>query len=131
MPLLLVADPDVDRREHHAGILRGAGYEVAAVTALADAAGSFASAPPALIILQLVSGSADEFAACRGVRTSTDTRDTPVLVLTRIDDPYTRDQIVRSGATAILIEPLRSALLLRQVRRLLAHAQHNAVSRRD
>ena len=49
-----------------------------------------------------------------------------VLVLTRFDDPYTREQIVRAGATAILIEPMRRALLLRQIRRLLARTRAHA-----
>jgi DNA-binding response OmpR family regulator len=121
-PLILLADPEEGRRAGYADILRQAGFDVAAVPEVTEAMSRAAMAVPALIILQLVNHVGDGFLTCRLVRTSAETRHTPVLVLTRFDDPYTRDQIVRSGATAILIEPLKHALLLRQVRRLLAHA---------
>jgi two-component system cell cycle response regulator len=81
---------------------------------------------PDLIIAQLSEPTVDGFALCRKLRAEADTRHTPVLVLTRFDDPYTREQIVRAGATAILIEPMRRALLLRQVRRLLARTRAHA-----
>jgi CheY-like chemotaxis protein len=122
LPLLVIADPEAERRAHHAELLRQAHYDVLALDSAADAIVRAAESVPALIILQLVNPTADGFADCRLVRTTADTRHTPVLVLTRFDDPYTRDQLVRSGATAILAEPLEQTLLLRQVRRLLAHA---------
>ena len=56
---------------------------------------------PDLIIAQLSEPTVDGFALCRKLRAEADTRHTPVLVLTRFDDPYTREQIVRAGATAI------------------------------
>jgi DNA-binding response OmpR family regulator len=116
--LAMIAEGDAQRRTLYEVVLREAGYNVIEVTdARAMAA---AHLVPALIIVQLVNPNLAGFALFSELRTRADTRDTPVIVLTRFDDVYTREQIVRSGATAILVEPLRPALLLRQVRRLLA-----------
>ncbi len=116
--LAMIAEGDPQRRTLYEVVLREAGYDVVEVTdARAMAA---AHLTPALIIVQLVNPNLAGFGLFSELRTRADTRDTPVIVLTRFDDVYTREQIVRSGATAILVEPLRPALLLRQVRRLLA-----------
>jgi DNA-binding response OmpR family regulator len=86
---------------------------------------------PALIIARVNDSITDGFMLCRGLRSVAETRDTPLLILMRLDDMYTREQIVRAGATAILIEPLRRTLLLRQVRRLLARGARTAAHSRS
>ena len=75
---------------------------------------------PALVIARVVDAGTDGFSLCREFRHGAATKDTPLLVLTDLDDLFAREQIVRAGATAILVEPLRRSLLLRHVRRLLA-----------
>ena len=72
----------------------------------------------AVIVLRTCGPTTETFHACRLLRTHPATRTIPVLVITRVDDLYVRDQLVRAGATAILVEPPRPALLLRQIRRL-------------
>jgi response regulator RpfG family c-di-GMP phosphodiesterase len=44
-----------------------------------------------------------------------------VIVLTTSDDEHSREQMVRAGATAIMIEPLKRGLLVGRVRRLIMH----------
>jgi twitching motility two-component system response regulator PilH len=124
--LVLMAEPDPQRRALYTQVLQEAGYEVVSVRSAATAMTEAAQLAPDLIIAQLSEPTADGFALCRKLRAEADTRHTPVLVLTRFDDPYTREQIVRAGATAILIEPMRRALLVRQVRRLLARTRAHA-----
>jgi CheY-like chemotaxis protein len=121
--LILIAESDPQRRTLYTDILREAGYEVVNVRNAAMALTEAAQLAPDLIIAQLSEPTTDGFELCRKLRLDADTRHTPLLVLTRFDDPYTREQIVRAGATAILIEPMRRALLLRQVHRLLARAR--------
>ncbi len=48
-PLLLLADPEEDRRVSHADLLRHAGYEVVAVAEVAEALSHAARALPSLI----------------------------------------------------------------------------------
>ena len=127
--LVLMAEPDPQRRTLYTQVLQEAGYEVVSVRSIATALTEAAQLAPDLIIAQLAEPTVDGFALCRKLRAEADTRHTPVLVLTRFDDPYTREQIVRAGATAILIEPMRRALLLRQIRRLLARTRaHTPIS---
>jgi two-component system, OmpR family, phosphate regulon response regulator PhoB len=118
-PLVLVAEPDSERRATFAEVLQAAGYAVASIADPSQAAAETARIMPALIIVRM-GDAADGFSLFRELRGVPDTRDIPVLVLMQFDDQFIREQIVRAGATAILIEPLRRTLLLRQVRRLLA-----------
>jgi two-component system, OmpR family, phosphate regulon response regulator PhoB len=118
-PLVLVAEPDSARRASFEEALQAAGYGVASIADPYRTAAETARVMPALIIVRL-GDAADGVSLCRELRGVPDIRDIPLLVLMQSDDQFTREQIVRAGATAILIEPLRRTLLLRQVRRLLA-----------
>jgi sigma-B regulation protein RsbU (phosphoserine phosphatase) len=117
--LVLVAEPDRERRAAFAEALQAGGYAVASIEDPARAAAETLQVMPALVIARL-RDAADGFSLCRELRAVPATRDIPLLVLMQFDDQFTREQIVRAGATSILIEPLRRTLLLRQVRRLLA-----------
>ena len=77
---------------------------------------------PDVIIVRLNEPGRD-LTFCRQVRAEGATRNVPVIVVTDVDDAHMRDQIVRSGATSILVEPIRRVILLRHVRRLLARVR--------
>ena len=128
-PLVLVAEPDAENRTALTVALQQAGYAVTTIVDPATTAAEAVRVMPALIVARLANPLADGYSLCRDLRADPETRDTPLLVLTRVDDLYTREQIVRAGATAILIEPLRRTLLLRQVRRLLARGARTSPSR--
>jgi len=128
-PLVLIAEPDAECLNAFAQTLLGAGYAVASIPDPARTVDEATRLMPALIIARVTDPVIDGFSLCRELRASPDTRDTPLLVLTRLDDPYAREQIVRAGATAILTEPLRRTLLLRQVRRQLARGARTGHSR--
>ncbi len=128
-PLVLIAEPDAECRAAFVQVLEGAGYAVASIPDPSRTAQEAVRVMPALIIARVTDPVTDGFTLCRELRSSPDTRDTPLLVLTRLDDPYAREQIVRAGATAILTEPLRRTLLLRQVRRQLARGARTSHSR--
>ena len=123
---LLLADRDRERRSWYASVLEGAGYQVVSVGEPAEALAEIAAVLPMLIIAHLSEPVADGMALCRTLRKDSETRHLPVIVVTRFDDPYTREQIVRSGASGILTERPGRALLLRHVRRLMARAKTHA-----
>jgi DNA-binding response OmpR family regulator len=127
--LVLLAEPDAERRTTFTHALQQAGYAVRSVEDPSQVAAEAGRVLPALIIARVADPIGDGFSVCRALRGVPETRDIPLLILTRLDDMYTREQIVRAGATAILIEPLRRTLLLRQVRRLLARGARTAHSR--
>lgn len=103
-----------------ADLLRNAGYDVILVEDAASAAAAASERRPALILLRLCRQASSGFESCRLLRTRPQTRAVPLIVITQMDDLYSREQMVRAGATAILVEPLRPAWLLRQLRRILA-----------
>ena len=120
---LLLTDRNNERRSWYASVLEEAGYQVVSVSEPAEALAELAAARPELIIAHLSEPVADGMALCRKLRKERETRDLPVIIVTRFDDPHTREQIVRSGASGILTERPGRALLLRQVRRLMARAK--------
>jgi two-component system phosphate regulon response regulator PhoB len=110
-------------------LLRQAGYDVIVAEDAEAGLAAAAEGQAMLIVLRSAGNTLDACNVCRVIRTHPVTRAIPLLVVTRVDDPYTRDQFVRAGATAILMEPPRATLLLRQVRRLMgrhAAALHRA-----
>jgi len=121
LALILVADADSDRRDHYTSLLRDGGFDVAAAGDEATALAAADQAPSAIVISHVAPASAADLGLCRQFRAIASTRDVPVIVLTVFDDEHTREQIVRAGATAIMIEPLKQGLLLRRVRRLITH----------
>jgi len=120
---VLVADPDQQRLDTYAIVLQKAGYDVIGVVDPAAALAETARLQPDLVLVRLGEPRSDGLAFCQRMRAGAETRDTPVIVLTRQDDAYVREQVVRAGGTAILTEPLKHTLLLRQVRRLLARVR--------
>jgi DNA-binding response OmpR family regulator len=117
--LLLLAEAEARPGITYTTLLQQAGYEVVVVPH--DEAGLAArKTNPAVIILQLIDPAISGLGLVREFRMHADTRGTPVIVLVRFDDAHTREQIVRAGATAILIEPVKPPMLLRQLRRLIA-----------
>jgi len=118
---VLLAEAEKSTMSAYQRPLEQAGYPVIAVPS-ADAAAISKTIHPALIILQLVNPVVSGLALVRELRTQDETRGTPLITLMPFDDAHTREQIVRAGATAILIDPVKPLMLLRQMRRLLSRA---------
>jgi DNA-binding response OmpR family regulator len=119
---ILIAEPDEDRRLACTAVLQNAGYRV---TAVADGSATLAEAASGLPDLIILPADLDPggLALCRELRSSAETRMTPVMVLTKRDDPFVREQVVRAGGSAILTTPLKNTRLLHRVRRLLARSR--------
>ncbi len=115
---ILIVEPEPERRAIYASTFSEAGYDVR----LGDASTMNEEAwrgGAALVVAHLPEVG-EGMRLCRIFRTAEETRNTPLLVLTRFDDTYVREQMLRSGATAILMEPPRLWLLMGQVRRILS-----------
>jgi PleD family two-component response regulator len=119
--LILLADGDQHRRDIYSSMLREAGFEVAAAGDEATALAAARRAPSAIVLTHFTATSVGDLSLCRQLRSTGSTRNVPVIVLTGVDDEFTRSQIVRAGATAILVEPLKQGILVRRVRRLITH----------
>ena len=119
--LVLIAESTRDFRERYQTLLEEAGYAVAVVP-YAEAAIASLTMRPSLIILQLSDPTRTGLGMVREIRTQAETRSTPLITMVPFDDAHTREQIVRAGASAIMIDPVKRPTLLRQIRRLLARA---------
>jgi len=120
-PLVLIAEATKDFRDRYQTLLEEAGHAVAVVP-YDEAALASRTMRPSLIILQLSDPMRTGLGMVRELRTQAETRGTPVVTLVRFDDAHTREQIVRAGASAIMIDPVKRATLLRQIKRLLVRA---------
>lgn len=114
---ILLVEPELDNRARYATLLSEAGYDVR--LAEDGAISEEASRAGAALVVAHLPDVAEGMRQCRMFRAADATRDTPLLVLTRFDDAYVRELMVRSGATALLMEPPRDWLLLGQVSRIL------------
>jgi DNA-binding response OmpR family regulator len=125
--ILLIGQPESSGVQAYRALLERTGYLVS-VAPFEKAMSAPRTVCADVVILLNIDAGVSGLGLVRDLRTQADTRATPLIALTRCDDAYTREQIVRAGATAILIEPVKPPLLLRQLRRLLARALVGAAS---
>jgi DNA-binding response OmpR family regulator len=123
--LVLLTESEPQLENPYRKALEQAGYTVLVVPS-GDAPAVSKKIHPALIILQLAEPAVSGLFLVRELRTQAETRGTPVITLMRFDDAHAREQVVRAGATAILIDPVKMPMLLRQMRRLLVRALASA-----
>jgi len=122
---LLIVEAENRPRDQYQRVLEQAGYALVAAP-YQDAVAVSRTANPAVVILQLVDPADEGLRLVREFRTHAETRGTPIIALMRFDDAHTREQVVRAGATAILIDPVKPPMLLRQLRRILARTPVSA-----
>jgi CheY-like chemotaxis protein len=119
--LVLLAEAVSDPLGRYQTLLEGAGYTVVVVP-YDEAATVSRNIHPAIIILRVIDPGISGLGMVRDLRKQAETRDTPLMTLVRFDNAHTREQIVRAGATAILLDPVKASTLLRQLRRLLVRS---------
>ena len=119
--VVLFGETSKDTGERYQPLLEDAGYEVA-VVAFEDAAAAAQNLRPSVIILQFDDPARTGLGMVRSLRTQAETRATPIVALIGFDNSHTREQIVRAGASAILIDPVKAPALRRHLQRLLTRA---------
>src|SRR5262245_50444988 len=118
-PLILVADDDLVIRRTMCAVLRESGY---AIEEAADGLAAYEQASahrPDLIILDLFIPRLDGYEFCRRLRTDAQLDETPVLVLTGLEDTPAIRQAFEIGATDFATKPLSAPLLSHRVRFML------------
>src|SRR5262249_19401651 len=76
--------------------------------------------PPALLITELRLPIVDGYALCEILRRDRTTSDVPILVVTTETRPLEIDHARQAGATAVLVKPTDTQILLVEAQRLLA-----------
>jgi DNA-binding response OmpR family regulator len=78
-----------------------------------------ASQPPDLVLLDIVMPRMDGFEACRQLRTRSETRDTPILMVTTRGEEANVERGYESGCTDYICKPINPSELLAKVRTYL------------
>ena len=118
-PVILVADDDFVMRCTMSAVLSEAGYIVVEAedgpTALALARERL----PDLLILDLVMPGMDGFEVCERIRADAALAETPILVITGLEDTSAIHRAFETGASDFVTKPLSPALLSHRVRFML------------
>jgi CheY-like chemotaxis protein len=100
-------------------LVQARGYEVTAVASGVKALDVALTTPHDLVLLDLMlPGQYDGFEVCRRLRADDRTRQTPVLVISALDDDDSRARATQAGATAYYTKPFSAVALLKEIERL-------------
>jgi diguanylate cyclase (GGDEF)-like protein len=138
-PLVMVIDDDDAIRLLAREVLQQFGYAVWDSPSGALALAAFEQRSPDIVLLDVMMPGMDGFSVCSAIRRSPAGRDTPILMMTGLDDLDSIDAAYEAGATDFVTKPINWHILryrvsymlragsiveqLRESREGLAHAQ--------
>jgi diguanylate cyclase (GGDEF)-like protein/PAS domain S-box-containing protein len=113
---LLLVDDDVILRGMATTTLRHAGFEVTAVDSGEEGLLIFATEAIDLVLLDVMMPGLDGFEVCSRLRATSRGAQTPILMLTGLNDAESVDAAFRCGATDFITKPINWTLLGHRVR---------------
>jgi diguanylate cyclase (GGDEF)-like protein len=138
-PLVMVVDDDRAVRLLARETLEHSGFAVSDAGSGEEALQSFEESSPDIVLLDVVMPGLDGFSVCSAIRRTAAGRDTPVLMMTGLDDLESINCAYEAGATDFITKPINWHILryrvsymlrasgameqLRESREGLAHAQ--------
>lgn len=118
MKILVCEDQDSIRKMIEA-LVQARGYDVVAVASGAKALDTAFTAPPDLVLLDLMlPGQYDGFEVCRRLRAEDSTRTIPIVVISALADDESRAKALAAGASAYYTKPFSPIALLKEIERL-------------
>jgi|GEM_PF-2465972 len=121
--LVLVVDDDDVARMLVAASLVEAGLDVVEASCGAEALEVFAAAPPDIVLLDVMMADMDGFQVCSRIRSMRGGGETPIVMMTGLEDRSSIDRAYDVGATDFVTKPVNHALLAHRLRYLLRAAQ--------
>src|SRR5438445_13578341 len=91
-PVVLLVDDDELVRFLHRQVLEPAGFEIVEAEDGATALEAFAITMPDIVVLDIVMPGMDGFAVCEAIRAMPGGRNTPILMVTGLDDVESIDR---------------------------------------
>lgn len=113
---ILVIDDDTAVTDLLSVLLRSQGFDVTATNNSGDGVGLIRQGNPDLIILDLMMPEMDGWEVCRAVRAFSQT---PIIVLSALNDPSMVASVLDAGADDYLTKPTPSRILVAHINRLL------------
>ena len=116
---ILVADDDQTSARFLKRILTKEGHDVAVVLTGGEALDACRSAPPDLVLVDLVAARGEGFDVCRRLKQETATRFMPVVIVTAQGDRADRLKGIEAGCDDFLIKPFDSTELHARIQSLV------------
>ncbi len=118
--LILVVDDDDLTRMHLCYLMKQAGYQVAEASNGYEALTIYNHQQPDIVLLDAMMPVMDGFTCCAQLQTLPVAQNTPVLMITALDDQESVEQAFAVGATDFITKPIQWSVLRQRVNRLLA-----------
>ena len=122
LPLVLVVDDDSRSRELMRIILRHAGYRVVVAADAQAAVAMLDVERPEIALVDYMMPGMTGLEFCRWLRRRTDMDDLKFVLLTGMDDDYTRAEAAAAGANAVVTKPFDRTELVNQLAQFRSNA---------
>lgn len=122
-PLVLIADDDPFIRMQLRLCLEKDGFQVETVTNGQEALERYLSLAPDIVLLDAVMSTMSGFECCLQLQSLPQGRQTPILMITGLEDQESVDRAFAVGATDYVTKPIHWAVLRQRVRRLIHQAR--------
>jgi signal transduction histidine kinase len=119
VPHVLIVDDDDHTQSVLGVMLADQGYVLQSARSGADALGLIASAPPDLVLLDVLMPAMDGIEVAVRIKGNDRTKNIPIIIVTALDDRAARIRGLEAGAEDFLSKPIDRAELCVRVRNLL------------
>lgn len=119
LPNVLVIDDSATVRGELEKILASSGFATACAASCAEALQKFSVSPPDLVLLDVMMPNMDGFETCQALRQLPDGEQTPIIMLTSLDDMQTITRAYEVGATDFMRKPVNPLVLAHRLRHIL------------
>lgn len=122
-PLILVADDDRATRMLLKLAMEEEGYRIVEAKNGEQCLAAFTRWQPDMVLLDAIMPEMDGFTCCERLREIPESMNTPILIITALDDQDSIDRAFAAGATDYITKPIYWAVLAQRVKRLLETSQ--------
>jgi DNA-binding response OmpR family regulator len=116
-PEALVIDDDEDMNRMMGAYARLNGFAYRAAITGQAGLDEVRRKPPAVVLLDVMLPDVDGFEVCRQLKTDEQTRAVPIIMITALTDPESRDRGLTAGADAFLSKPFDPEQLMQSMHR--------------
>lgn len=117
---ILVIDDDVAITELMSMLLKTHGFDVITCNSGADGVKLAEANKPDAILLDLMMPDVDGWQVCKSIRAFSNT---PILVLSAINDPRMVASVLDAGADDFLVKPVPSGVLVAHIRKMVRRTE--------